>query len=194
MRRTSFTLVELLVVIAVIAILAALLLPVFSAARAAARQTVCVSQLRQIGMACQMYRQDYGEFPPHLSWTETAYVRDPALFVCPNDRLHGQYPGNERLEGNTYLPSGVSYDYMPQWRIALNLGWWNPAPSFGDGKWGDLTPLAACQWHWATRFDPNLTRNMAGAKGWELILTAGGSVRRIRVEEPVELFSPDRYR
>src|SRR5438046_8608272 len=57
--RRAFTLIELLVVIAIIAILAAILFPVFAQAREAARKTACISNMRQIGTAFQMYFQDY---------------------------------------------------------------------------------------------------------------------------------------
>jgi prepilin-type N-terminal cleavage/methylation domain-containing protein len=58
MRRSGFTLIELLVVIAIIAILAAILFPVFAAARENARKITCVSNLRQLATAVQMYTQD----------------------------------------------------------------------------------------------------------------------------------------
>ncbi|MCE5218248.1 DUF1559 domain-containing protein [bacterium] len=61
-RRTGFTLIELLVVIAIIAILAAILFPVFARAREKARQSACQSNLKQLGIAAQMYAQDYDEF------------------------------------------------------------------------------------------------------------------------------------
>ncbi|HOJ21988.1 MAG TPA: DUF1559 domain-containing protein [Armatimonadota bacterium] len=62
--RTGFTLIELLVVIAIIAILAAILFPVFARARENARKANCQSNLKQIGLAFQQYRQDYDETWP----------------------------------------------------------------------------------------------------------------------------------
>jgi prepilin-type N-terminal cleavage/methylation domain-containing protein len=64
MKRNGFTLIELLVVIAIIAILAAILFPVFAQAREKARQTQCASNARQVGLATNMYLQDYDETFP----------------------------------------------------------------------------------------------------------------------------------
>ena len=65
MRKSrGFTLIELLVVIAIIAILAAILFPVFARAREAARKATCLSNLKQVALACLMYAQDYDEVLP----------------------------------------------------------------------------------------------------------------------------------
>lgn len=64
LRRVAFTLIEMLVVIAIIALLAGLLFPVFSRARAKGRETACLSNIRQIGMAIMMYAEDYDERYP----------------------------------------------------------------------------------------------------------------------------------
>jgi prepilin-type N-terminal cleavage/methylation domain-containing protein/prepilin-type processing-associated H-X9-DG protein len=93
-HRLGFTLVELLVVIAIIAILAAILFPVFAQARDMARGTSCLSNTRQIGLAFQMYTQDYDDnlplttYPmPVNSWTDTVqpYIKNRAIFRCPSD-------------------------------------------------------------------------------------------------------------
>ena len=65
-RKPAFTLIELLVVIAIIAIIAAILFPVFARAREKARQTFCLSNVKQIGEAVMMYIQDYDETFPFV--------------------------------------------------------------------------------------------------------------------------------
>jgi len=186
--------VELLTVIAILSLLAALLFPVFATSRARARRTACTSNLRQIGLAFHLYRQDFdGGLPGHLSIINQSHLRDARVLLCPGDAQRGQVAGNLYYEGNSYLPSGVSYEYFPQWQLAQNNGWYDPSPDFGDGKWGDLTPLCGCPWHWARSFNVAQTGNTPGANGWELILTIGGSVRKIRVEEPLADFSPGKY-
>ena len=70
-RKPGFTLIELLVVIAIIAILAAILFPVFAQARAKARQTGCISNLKQNVLAALSYTEDYDETFPLMDYFAT---------------------------------------------------------------------------------------------------------------------------
>jgi prepilin-type N-terminal cleavage/methylation domain-containing protein len=81
--RRGFTLIELLVVIAIIAILAAILFPVFAKAREKARQTKCLSNQRQIALACMMYAQDNDETLPTSGNVWTSIGIDAKILTCP---------------------------------------------------------------------------------------------------------------
>ncbi|NSW55216.1 MAG: DUF1559 domain-containing protein [Armatimonadetes bacterium] len=85
-KRSGFTLIELLVVIAIIAILAAILFPVFARAREKARQTSCLSNLKQLGLAAQMYAQDYDETLPRLN-----IGPGPLTYTLPNGTTYSGY-------------------------------------------------------------------------------------------------------
>jgi len=85
--RNGFTLIELLVVIAIIAILAAILFPVFAQAREKARAISCLSNMKQIGMAEQMYVQDYDEHNFYrANATAPTPWRSPAIIPDSNQR------------------------------------------------------------------------------------------------------------
>jgi prepilin-type N-terminal cleavage/methylation domain-containing protein/prepilin-type processing-associated H-X9-DG protein len=106
--KRGFTLIELLVVIAIIAILAAILFPVFAKAREKARQSSCLSNEKQIGLAIMTYCSDYDEtFPStyyyqngatsangYVDWTGMVmpYVKNTQVFVCSSHKVGGWAP------------------------------------------------------------------------------------------------------
>ena len=86
MRKRAFTLIELLVVIAIIAILAAILFPVFASAKLAAKKTVGMSNLKQIGTATMLYMGDYDDF------TVPLFTFDPRNTAYPTSFGFHYYP------------------------------------------------------------------------------------------------------
>ena len=93
---SGFTLIELLVVVAIISVLAAILFPVFQNVRENARRTVCLSNVRQIGLAYTMYQQDNDEYFPLTtdnasSWTDSLqpFIQSRAIYRCPSDSSTG---------------------------------------------------------------------------------------------------------
>ena len=126
---TGFTLVEMLVVIAILGVLAALLLPAFSRAKARARNAACLSQLRQLGIATRMYADDNNNRLPAAELLPSMPVdpKVPLPRICDvlNPLLGRSNPGtNESANvfkcpadnAGRFLEEGSSY----QWNTALN--------------------------------------------------------------------------
>jgi prepilin-type N-terminal cleavage/methylation domain-containing protein/prepilin-type processing-associated H-X9-DG protein len=143
-RRIGFTLIELLVVIAIIAILAAILFPVFAQVREKARQTACMSNMKQLGTAWMIYSLDYDETGPmnracntvnpgrllgagnatcecggpYASWHDQLqpYTKSYQILICPSARDEG-YAWQVR---NAALnPPGGSVENL-RWTYAVN--------------------------------------------------------------------------
>ncbi len=128
--RPGFTLIELLVVIAIIAILAAILFPVMVGAREKARQTRCLSNLKQLGSAVQMYADNNSGYPRHSSpssvsprtrWADyiMSYVKSVKMFSCPSARdaaiLTKPFAHDQGVKYGGY---GYNYQYLGNARSA----------------------------------------------------------------------------
>src|SRR5437870_13594951 len=126
--RAGFTLIELLVVVAIIAILAGILFPVFAQARDAAKRANCISNLKQIALAHQMYVQDHDDTLPswyivgphsYIIWPEflSPYYRDPKILD------EGLTSKDEKKENNwladyslcSWGPGGDNTQEKPYW-------------------------------------------------------------------------------
>jgi prepilin-type N-terminal cleavage/methylation domain-containing protein/prepilin-type processing-associated H-X9-DG protein len=149
LRRRGFTLIELLVVIAIISILAGILFPVFSQVRERARQTACLSNLRQISLGMQVYAQDYDDELPlavargpedtkvfSITWMHLLqpYVKDVRIFLDPSS-------GYANPDWSTSSDLLYNYAYAPSVRVVgdgRNSAMPFPARPFGTALWEGL--------------------------------------------------------
>ena len=143
--RRGFTLIELLVVIAIIAILAAILFPVFAKARERGKQTACLNNLKQFGIAFRTYADDADGYMPH-DWRGVPepgsrlpraggydggpiwpYVRSAAIYYCPSDPR----PGKD-----------LKFSYGYDWELRpVKLERVPAVPIQGDPRWGTLKQI-----------------------------------------------------
>jgi prepilin-type N-terminal cleavage/methylation domain-containing protein/prepilin-type processing-associated H-X9-DG protein len=155
-KSLTFTLVELLVVVAVIAILAAMLLPALAKARESARRASCVSNLKQLGLGVHSYVNDHDYFIPGLEknaiWADSiwsrrlfnhGYIPQWQVFYCPSDP--NRTPNNG-TSGNFYPPAAnffwrhtTSYSMSSDFGVPYMTGY--PWKKF-DKKYSSLPMLA----------------------------------------------------
>lgn len=161
MRHRGFTLVELLIVIAILAVLSGIGYSAAGGVRERARQTVCVSNLRQIGMAIQMYRQDY-------NGAEVGTAEQMGLPPSPLVIADGIRPGGARYlkpDKGIFLcqdlPAEIrsQIDLETSWFSVYNYNIWragettNPPFEEAVAKRGSEFPILIDQWHDNPRAD-----------------------------------------
>lgn len=139
-RRNAFTLVELLVVIAVVAILAALLLPVLRSAKLRAQEAACRNNLKQLGVAHAIYVLDYGrDFsyraadPLCLNWSELLVpftAGSSGIQFCPaappqsTNPVSGGLPFPGRADLATSFNYGLGYNGSPPLQVSYGYNGW----------------------------------------------------------------------
>lgn len=153
--RAGFTLIELLVVVSIIALLAAILFPVFSRAREKARSAACISNLKQIGLALLQYSQDYDEkvvgVPTNVSITNNwlapyePYFKSQQIKFCPSASPHraaGDYTrtlvalgGDQHHDGTKWIYTHRAIPFMQLFNVSRT---WFALDGRGSYTWTNL--------------------------------------------------------
>ena len=144
--RPAFTLIELLVVIAIIAILAAILFPVFSRAREKARQTSCLSNMKQIGMAIELYTSDNDETYPMSRFPDATHHVGGCTSSADNS-----YTPSDDLEGSSVNWKRAINGYLKNqvvWACPSNTHQWDGGSASGIANRGDETNIHYPQAAW----------------------------------------------
>lgn len=173
--HAAFTLIELLVVIAIIVLLAAILLPVLSKAKESSRSAACLSNLRQIGIALQLYAQDNHNRLPIID--NLGATNDPAVtnLALPNLVL-SNYVGAPRI---FRCPSD-------QQTIFENTGssfWWNTFLSGQDSEHLSIGPMDFDPHNVPLMFDKEAFHKARGQGKGVNYLYADGHIQNILVLE-----------
>lgn len=120
----AFSLIELLVVVAIIVILAAIGLTIMSGAKGSAKDTVAISNMRQLGQAAALYSETYGEWPTSCRYLVASGLAPKQLLVNPNDPTELGL-GNVAVVGNYFgirspgtTPYRMSFGGFLEWEVS----------------------------------------------------------------------------
>ena len=133
-RQRGFTLIELLVVIAIILILAAILFPVFAKVRAKALQTTCLNNLRQLGVACEMYQSAWGDVlvpygAPFAYGSHWPNLIDPYLMQIDKTSTHTDKIGKIYRCPAAKEEEEIAFAYKRSYGMNLWCGGWQSLPA-----------------------------------------------------------------
>jgi prepilin-type N-terminal cleavage/methylation domain-containing protein len=127
--RRAFTLVEVLVVVGIISVLAGIILPVMMQARRKAREATCISNLRQLAAAWEMYCEDSDDIGPTYLPMVNQYAKGPGIFRCPADP-NGRGRWGEVMwhsftvsgvDPHLHVPFPVTYSYSSDWSLGTEV-------------------------------------------------------------------------
>lgn len=167
MKHRAFTLIELLVIVGVIAVLAAILMPLFNRSPENGRKSSCQSHLKQIALGIKQYEQDFDErYPlfmvtngsstgvPYYGWADAIqiYLEDISLFQCPADVLSGNSDPRQAGYNDYFYNANFMVFYKGQWTGAPESLLGSPAQ----------TILAGERWNFIDDASNNARSNFCG--------------------------------